>query len=112
MHGSPKAGSRKPASRSKFSPPTPFSEQSMKTRTTLCALIVFFAAALPAQPRKIALVGGTLIDGNGGRTIRNSVILIDGERITAVGTAESRPVPPRYQVISTEEMSVLPGLWD
>src|SRR5207237_519746 len=85
---------------------------SMKTRTTLCALIVLIAATLPGQSRKIALVGGTLIDGNGGRTIRNSVILIDGERITAVGTVESRPVPSGYQVISTEGMSVLPGLWD
>ena len=32
-----------------------------------------------------ALVGGTLIDGNGSTTTRNSVILIEGERIKAVG---------------------------
>ena len=85
----------------------------MKARTTLCALLVLVATTLPGQQsRKLALVGGTLIDGNGGRTIRNSVILIDGERITAVGTVESKPVPTGYQVISTEGMSVLPGLWD
>lgn len=79
----------------------------------LLALFVV-AAALPAQqqPRRIALVGGTLIDGTGGRPIRNSVILIDGERVTAVGTVDSRPVPNGYLVISTEGMSVLPGLWD
>src|SRR5437762_5899912 len=85
----------------------------MKARTTLCALLVLVATTLPAQQsRKIALVGGTLIDGNGGRPIRNSVILIDGERITAVGTTDTKPVPTGYQVISTEGMSVLPGLWD
>ena len=32
-----------------------------------------------------ALVGGTLIDGFGDPPLRNSVILIDGERIRAVG---------------------------
>jgi imidazolonepropionase-like amidohydrolase len=78
------------------------------------ALTAVVGSLLAAQqpPRRIALVGGTLIDGNGGRPIRNSVILIDGERITAVGTKESKPVPSGYQVISTEGMSVLPGLWD
>jgi imidazolonepropionase-like amidohydrolase len=81
-------------------------------RVLALTLLLVVAAVLPAQSRKTALVGGTLIDGNGGRPIRNSVILIDGERITAVGTVESRPVPSGYTVISTEGMSVLPGLWD
>ena len=65
-----------------------------------------------ARPGAIALVGGTLIDGFGGPPIRNSVILIDGERITRVGTVQTLPVPTGVQVISTEGMSVLPGLWD
>jgi imidazolonepropionase-like amidohydrolase len=59
-----------------------------------------------------ALVGGTLIDGFGGRPIRNSVILVGGERITAVGQVGSLAVPSGAEVISTEGMSVLPGLWD
>jgi imidazolonepropionase-like amidohydrolase len=85
----------------------------MKARIILCGLFAVSASVLSAQqPRKIALVGGTLIDGNGGRPIRNSVILIDGERVTAVGTIDSKPVPSGYQVISTEGMSVLPGFWD
>jgi len=66
----------------------------------------------PAQSRLKALVGGTLIDGFGGRPVRNSVILIDGERITAVGVQGSLAVPAGAEVISTEGMSVLPGLWD
>src|SRR5688572_1528298 len=80
------------------------------------ALLVLslLATNLSAQtaPRRIALVGGTLIDATGQRPIRNSVVLIDGERITKVGTVAATPVPAGYQVISTEGMSVLPGLWD
>ena len=66
----------------------------------------------PSNSRVKALVGGRLIDGFGGAPIPNSVILIDGERITAVGQVGSLPVPPGAEVISTEGMSVLPGLWD
>jgi imidazolonepropionase-like amidohydrolase len=66
----------------------------------------------PAAGRIKALVGGTLIDGFGGRPVRNSVVLIDGERISAVGVQGSLAVPTGAEVISTEGMSVLPGLWD
>ena len=59
-----------------------------------------------------ALVGGTLIDGFGGRPIRNSVVLIEGERINAVGQVGALAVPPGAEMISTEGMTVLPGLWD
>lgn len=72
-------------------------------------LLLTFAIAAAAQRK--ALVGGTLIDGFGGPPVRHSVVLIDGEKIQAVGQVGSLPVPPDAQVISTEGMSVLPGLW-
>jgi imidazolonepropionase-like amidohydrolase len=88
---------------------------SLGVASTL-ALLIFgaFPAAQtpPAQTRTKALVGGTLIDGFGGRPLRNSVILIDGERITAVGAQGALAIPAGAEVISTEGMSVLPGLWD
>lgn len=75
-------------------------------------ILILLAFAAVAAAQKKALVGGTLIDGFGGPPIRNSVILVDGEKIQAVGQVGSLPVPPDAQVISTEGMSVLPGLWD
>ena len=59
-----------------------------------------------------ALVGGTLIDGHGGPPLRNSVIVVRGDRIEAVGQVGRLAVPAGAEVISTEGMSVLPGLWD
>ena len=56
--------------------------------------------------------GGRLIDGFGHRPIANSVILVDGDTIEEVGTVATLPVPPEYEVISTEGMDVLPGLWE
>jgi imidazolonepropionase-like amidohydrolase len=57
-------------------------------------------------------VGGTLVDGYGGRPIRNSVIVVDGERIREVGQVGTLAVPAGAEVVSTEGMTVLPGLWD
>src|SRR4051812_47914532 len=84
------------------------------------ALVFALIAALalvPAQPPRqattvTALVGGTLVDGFAGPPIANSVILIDGDKISAVGQVGSLAVPPGATVISTEGMTVLPGLWD
>ena len=64
------------------------------------------------QRGPLALVGGTLIDGTGSPPVRNSVLLIRGDRIERVGTMDAVPVPPGYEVISTDGMTVLPGLWD
>jgi imidazolonepropionase-like amidohydrolase len=79
--------------------------------TIALTLSVLWTPVLLAADLK-ALVGGTLIDGFASHPVRNSVILIEGERITAVGTVDTLPVPPEAEVISTEGMTVLPGLWD
>ncbi|HSE16727.1 MAG TPA: amidohydrolase family protein [Pyrinomonadaceae bacterium] len=78
-------------------------------------LILLVCLSAPAQTRSTsvkALVGGTLIDGYGSTPIRNSVVIIEGERIKAVGQVGTLAIPPGAEVISTEGMSVLPGLWD
>ena len=62
--------------------------------------------------QKKALVGGTLIDGFGGQPIHNSVIIIEDDKITKVGHQGNTEIPPDAEVVSTEGMSVLPGLWD
>ncbi|GAB4191677.1 MAG: amidohydrolase family protein [Wenzhouxiangellaceae bacterium] len=74
------------------------------------ALMILIAGTAHAQLK--ALVGGTLIDGNGGPVIRNSVIVIDGDTIQAIGTVGQLEPPAGAEVISTEGMSVMPGMWD
>ncbi len=59
-----------------------------------------------------ALVGGTLIDGLGGAPIYNSVVLIEDNNIIEIGTVDTLSIPDDYEVISTEAMTVLPGLWE
>jgi imidazolonepropionase-like amidohydrolase len=79
-------------------------------RTLSIALFIFLSVDASAQVK--ALVGGTLIDGFGGKPLPNSVVIIDGERVRAVGQVGQLAVPAGAEIISTEGMSVLPGLWD
>jgi imidazolonepropionase-like amidohydrolase len=60
----------------------------------------------------VVLIGGRLIDGYGGPPVENSVLVIEGERIAAVGRMGEVEIPRGAEVISTEGMSVLPGLFD
>jgi len=75
-------------------------------------IIFLFCAPLFMVAQTKALVGGTLINGYGNPPIKNSVVLIEGETIVKVGTVETTPIPKNAEIISTEGMSVLPGLWD
>ncbi len=77
------------------------------------SLVFFIAFTNSAQDAHIkALVGGTLIDGFGANPIRNSVVIIEGDKIKMVGTKDNIEIPSNAEIISTEGMTVLPGLWD
>jgi imidazolonepropionase-like amidohydrolase len=78
----------------------------------LLTLALFTNVPAQSQANVKALVGGTLIDGYGSKPIRNSVVIIEGERIKAVGQVGMLAIPRGAEVISTEGMTVLPGLWD
>jgi hypothetical protein len=60
----------------------------------------------------LVIQGGTLIDGNGGAPVANSVIVIQGNRITAVGRAGQVQVPAGAQVINAAGKWITPGLVD
>ena len=64
--------------------------------TLTCGGVAARTAAARQQPARagaLALVGGTLIDGNGAAPVPNSVILIEGGRIAAVGRAGQLAIP-------------------
>jgi imidazolonepropionase-like amidohydrolase len=60
----------------------------------------------------LAIVGGMLIDGNGGDPLNRSVVLIDGMTIIAVGTVDTLKVPPGTRVIDASGQTVMGGLTD
>jgi hypothetical protein len=64
------------------------------------------------QQSTLVIQGGTLVDGNGGPPVASSIIVIQGNRITAVGTAGAVQVPAGAQIINAAGKWITPGLID
>ena len=60
----------------------------------------------------LVLAGGRLIDGYGGPPLENAVVVIDGNRIKAVGTEGTIAIPAGATVIDTNGYTVMPGIMD
>ena len=94
-------------------------------RAALCALVLAASASLasaqtaatpspaPATRKKLALVGGMLLDGyDGVPPVHRAAILIEGDRIVRVGPASEVPIPTDAEVIDTSGRVMMPGLID
>lgn len=87
----------------------------MRLFTTLvfAVALVLAASSLDAQAtRKLALVGGMLLDGYEVPPLHHAAVLIEGDRIVWVGKAADARVPPDATVVDTSGRVMLPGLID
>jgi imidazolonepropionase-like amidohydrolase len=66
----------------------------------------------PPAPRVVAVRAGRMFDSNAGRMLTKQVILLMGDRITAVGPEGQVTLPAGAQVIDLSQATVLPGLID
>src|SRR4051812_40717300 len=60
----------------------------------------------------IAIVGATLIDGNGGHPVPDSGVLVDGGKIAAVDRRAKLACPPEAEVIDAVGKFLTPGFID
>lgn len=70
------------------------------------------AARTAAAQTATAIVGATIIDGNGGPPLEDGTIVWSGNRITAVGPRGSTAVPSDATVIDGADKFVTPGFID
>ena len=66
----------------------------------------------PPAPRDVAVRAGRMFDSKTGQMLTNQVVLLSGERITAVGPESQVKIPAGAQVIDLSQATVLPGLID
>src|SRR5207302_1021629 len=55
---------------------------------------------------------GTLFDGVATTPLRDAMVVVDGDRITAVGPADRTPAPPGAEALDLTNRFVMPGLVD
>jgi imidazolonepropionase-like amidohydrolase len=60
----------------------------------------------------ILLKNGTLFDGTGADAMSNASLLIEGNKITAVGPSDSVSAPPDAQVVDVTGKFVMPGMFN
>ena len=84
----------------------------IKYRFIISILLLNVCVGFSQNEKVKVLIGGTLIDGFGSDPIKNSVVIVEGQRIKEVGTIGNIDIPANAEIISTEGMTVLPGLWD
>lgn len=70
------------------------------------------SASEASNTANTAIKAGRLVDVVNGRVLNDQVILVQGERIIAVGAAASVAVPSNAKVIDLSKATVLPGLID
>ena len=80
----------------------------MSRIAVLLLLTVFVTAANAAGTTVI--VGGTVVDLEGKAPIENAVILVEGERIAAIGKAGNVKIPDGAEQIDTSGAWLIPGL--
>jgi len=78
----------------------------------LSAVVTALAHVSAQTPATVAIVGGTVIDGNGGTPIADAVVLIKGARISAVGPRSAVPIPADASQIDARGKWIIPGLID
>ena len=79
-----------------------------KSAARLVGALLLVAQVASAQVT--ALVGGTVVNLEGGPHLEDAVVLVDGERISAVGARGDVAIPDNAQVIDQRGQWLIPGL--
>lgn len=84
-------------------------------------VVLVSASALPtvasaqssaAVAPSLVLDGVTIVDVEDGKLVSNQRVVIDGNRIQAVGSAHTITLPKGTQVVDASGKYLMPGLWD
>lgn len=85
-----------------------------RLRISLLALSVLcvFGCKPPEESVQKAIIGAVLIDGTGGPPVSDSVVIVAGSRIRAVGNRTNMPIPAGLEKINGAGKFLVPGLID
>ena len=83
-----------------------------RLKLLVVAALCLSACKPPEESQQKAIIGAVLIDGTGGPPMSDSVVIVAGSRIRAVGNRTSMPIPAGVEKISGMGKFLVPGLID
>ena len=86
--------------------------RSFKIWLPAIAVLCLAACKPPEESLQKAIIGAVLIDGTGGPPISNSVVIVAGTRIRAIGNRANMPIPAGVEKINGAGKFLVPGLID
>jgi imidazolonepropionase-like amidohydrolase len=84
---------------------------AMRPKVFLAIALVASAPGFASQEPALAIVGATVIDGNGGPPLQDSLVVIRDGRIAEVGPSSS-PVPSGARILEARGKFLTPGFVD
>ena len=84
---------------------------SSKAIVAACTLVIASCVSTP-ETSLSAIIDARIIDGLGGTPIESGTILIEGDRILAIGPSADVTVPAQAEIIDADGKTVMPGLID
>lgn len=84
----------------------------MKTKLPFTAALLtgFLLVTLPVSAATIAIVGGTVVNLDGGKPLVDAVVLVDGERIEQIGPRTEVEIPAGTKIVDAAGKWLIPGL--
>jgi imidazolonepropionase-like amidohydrolase len=83
--------------------------KSIRGHAALLAAAMLCVSVVQAEDR-VALVGGAIVDIETGEALHDAVVLVDGERIAAIGVAGDVDIPPGTEKVDVSDLYLIPGL--
>ncbi len=81
-------------------------------KTLLSTLCLLLGAYAHTQAADLAIRGARIVDVTDGSIIYDQTVLIEGNRIVAIGTTDAVRVPDEAEVLEAAGGYLIPGLWD
>jgi len=81
-------------------------------RVLLTGWILLLLTAIPAASQPTAFVGGTVVNPVGAPVIEDATVVVEGERIAAVGASSQVSVPEGATIVDASGRYLIPGLTD
>ena len=83
-------------------------------RHIVLSVMTLFVLGLPGSgmAQTTALIGATVIDGTGALEIPQGIVLVQGDRLTCIGSAADCPIPEGASRVDLSGRYITPGLVD